>query len=692
MSTENEEPHLSSAATCISLRHLGKTFGPVYTHQSFDDERIRGHQPFDDAIARTTRAAETLHSQRSSLSTHAQQEADDNGQPLARVPHKSFQHHETATHRIAVSVVLAPSCRTCAMTIQTELKKRPRAMSGSASDVSVSDSDVSSSRPSSPYVIRSPCAAKRRRLSRRRGESDEESCSSSPFSRMGSSSILERLESLDGGADPSGSAGRFGSPLPPSAVSGRMPLPTSSNTMVFHPLPSGKTRRRRMDIDEVMGRAVRALPPLVRCDHCLSSFGDCADNSASAVSSLVQLRSVDHVENDYLDAPIGTVLHEYQRPIKDITSGATIEMGDFVLCLADGKDPVATEYHNQVQNLALWFIENASNVDLSANEDGGYWKVLYVFRKHAAEKDHTDTHRDRVMPPSSPLLKRAVETFYSTSETLLSLFSRRLSPRSNLEEAIRGSNAPTRAESSASPEKNGSFRYSLVGYMTLHHFFSQYKKPTAGTVMRMCQVVVLPPYQRTGHGKVMMYGVHDIAGGMYDGILAPCAEQRGDIVEVDVEDPAIEFTSLRDRVDYEIIRDSIASDSRSLLGTNAIGSSVFHSDFYLPLAANDAIIASATAKISPSQIQIALELYKRQVLDEQIERLTGDKKKKLTAKRKSIAKLEAMFEVMVKKRLFKLHREDISGCGGKNEKEEVLAYLYTETLKHYRSVLGSRRR
>lgn len=600
-----------------------------------------------------------------------------------------------------MSVLLAPSCRTCALTIQTEPKKRPRAMSGSASDgmvatdVSVSDSDVSSSRPSSPYATRSPCAAKRQRRSRRRGESDqeesEESCSSSPFSRMGSSSVLERLESLGGGVDPSGSAGRFGSPLPPSTMSGRMPLPTSSNTMVFHPLPSGKTRRRRMDIDEVMNRAMRALPPLVRCDDCLSSFGDCAENSASAISSLVELRSVDHVENDYLDAPIGTILHEYQRPIKDITSGATIEMGDFVLCLADGKDPVATEYHNQVQNLALWFIENASNVDLSANEDGGYWKVLYVFRKHAAEKDHTDT-TDRIMPPSSPLLKRAVETFYSTSETLLSLFSRRLGPRSNREEAINRSCAPTQAESSASPEKTESFRYSLVGYMTLYHFFSQYKKPSAGTVMRMCQVVVLPPYQRTGHGKVMMYGVHDIAGGRYDDILAPCFEQRGDIVEVDVEDPAIEFTSLRDRVDYEIVRDSIASDPRSLLSTNINGYSVFRSDYYLPLAANDAIVASATARISPPQIQIALELYKRQALDEQIERLMVDKKKKLTAKKKSIAKLEAMFEAMVKKRLFKLHREDISGCGGKNEKEEVLAYLYTETLKHYRSVLGSRGR
>ena len=55
--SDNEEPRLSSAAACVRLSHLGQTFGPVYTHQSFDDERIRGHQPFDDAIARTKRAA-----------------------------------------------------------------------------------------------------------------------------------------------------------------------------------------------------------------------------------------------------------------------------------------------------------------------------------------------------------------------------------------------------------------------------------------------------------------------------------------------------------------------------------------------------------------------------------------------------------------------------------------------------------
>ena len=37
---------LSSASACISLNCLGKyMFKPVFTHQCFDNERIRGYQP-----------------------------------------------------------------------------------------------------------------------------------------------------------------------------------------------------------------------------------------------------------------------------------------------------------------------------------------------------------------------------------------------------------------------------------------------------------------------------------------------------------------------------------------------------------------------------------------------------------------------------------------------------------------------
>ena len=51
--------------------------------------------------------------------------------------------------------------------------------------------------------------------------------------------------------------------------------------------------------------------------------------------------------------------------------------------------------------------------------------------------------------------------------------------------------------------------------------------------------------------------------------------------------------------------------------------------------------------------------------------------------------LEGRLEDMVKKRILRVHRQHISGCPGRNEKEAALSILYGETLAHYRSVLKS---
>ena len=84
---------------------------------------------------------------------------------------------------------------------------------------------------------------------------------------------------------------------------------------------------------------------------------------------------------------------------------------------------------------------------------------------------------------------------------------------------------------------------------------------------------------------------------------------------------------------------------------------------------------------------------KRNALDDEISRQMREKKKKPATKRQAVAKLEGMCESMVKKRLSKVYREDISGCGGgKAEKDAVLDYLYDETMAHYRSILGKRRK
>ncbi len=72
-------------------------------------------------------------------------------------------------------------------------------------------------------------------------------------------------------------------------------------------------------------------------------------------------------DDDYLKEPIGTILLEYSQCDHH-----------FVMTLADG--PAAADYHSQVQKLALWFIENADDVDV-ADDQSGFWKIIYLFQK-----------------------------------------------------------------------------------------------------------------------------------------------------------------------------------------------------------------------------------------------------------------------------------------------------------------------
>ena len=809
-----EEPRLSSAASLVRLRHLGHEFGPTYTHQCFDDERVRGFQPYDDALRETERryAASSLAPRSggggggsTTASASASASASTAGPAVSHqasrglreslvrshdLPHKSFQQHGTATHRLAVEVVLAPSCRTCAVTIRTEPKKRARARDRSGSTASSGEaSSAPSSRSVSPHPA-DPCpdgqleahtqpaadhagtgsagstgsatstrtgGGKRRRVGRNDSDcenSDRQSPPPPPALPPVGASAMSVLEQLDGlaAAGTNATAARTASSGGPKLVfssKSTTGIPLAAGTMTVHPLSSyaaasnsssGRTRRRRMEIDEVLARASRALPPVVRCDHIRTdeevegSGGGNGDDGAALQLTLVQHATLDEVREDYLTQPVGTVLREYQRPIRNANvNGDEGEMGDFVLCLADGREEGVAAYHNRVQGLALWYIENGSEVDLASIDSGGYWKVLYVFRRHEVVDGGSDGSKilpvaqeskagdndddtkaaaggcgDRSSSPSSPLVKRAVNSFYSTCDSLVTLFSGRGRQGNGdgraFEETVNAeplnlppyppsppsqSSVQDAEEESSSPVQN---EYSLVGFMTLFHYYSQYKKPSAGTICRMCQVVVLPSFQRAGHGKMMMRGAHDIAKGAYSGILPPAVEQRGDIVEVDVEDPAIEFTALRDRFDYEKVRDAIANDPRSALGVNVAGLSPSQEEYYLPIDGQALVEASSSVKITPHQIQIALELYKRHALDEEIARQMREKKKKPATKRQAVARLESMYEAMVKQRLYKVHREDIIGCGGgKAEKDAIVDYLYDETMTHYRSLLGKKK-
>jgi hypothetical protein len=45
------------------------------------------------------------------------------------------------------------------------------------------------------------------------------------------------------------------------------------------------------------------------------------------------------------------------------------------------------------------------------------------------------------------------------------------------------------------------------------------------------------------------------------------------------------------------------------------------------------------------------------------------------------------YQLMVKKRLIKVHREELGGCESKEEKQGMLAKSFDDTLDQYKSVL-----
>jgi len=231
-------------------------------------------------------------------------------------------------------------------------------------------------------------------------------------------------------------------------------------------------------------------------------------------------------------------------------------------------------------------------------------------------------------------------------------------------------------------------KYSLVGYTTLFHFNSPFKKPKPGIVMRVCQALILPPYQRGGHGSMMLHQVYNIADGYYDTKLKmkqECTGNMREIVEVNVEDPAPGFVALRNKVDFQRFKDSVTSsndviDSKYLGGSvGAPGPDIDNETFWLPLPESEAIVGAAKLRITPQQIMITHEIFKLYALEAHIARLSGSVE--------SIEGLEKKYRLMVKKRLLKLHREELGACGGKEEQKAKLGLIFHETLRHYRSLL-----
>ena len=304
----------------------------------------------------------------------------------------------------------------------------------------------------------------------------------------------------------------------------------------------------------------------------------------------------------YLSKPVGSVVAEYS-----LASPAM----DFCLTVCLGKE--CADYHKAVQKLATWYIESASDIDSA--EEGGAWKILYLFRKHNKRADNNDN-------------------------------------------------------------KQKLYYYSLVGYMTLFHFESPLRKPVGGTIVRVCQALLLPCYQRMGHGKRMLHTVFDQCRRSFE------SGSIHKIVEVNVEDPAPAFAELRNVVDWERYHESGQTWFREACHD------VTKSDFFAVLKDSEALPITVQALTTTRQIQTVYELDRLQRLQQHLRDMNSARDSN-SIDQELRESLEKRFRLMVKQRLNRQNGEEIaSQCGvDKMAAKLLLEDMFQAVYRRYIAIL-----
>jgi histone acetyltransferase 1 len=187
---------------------------------------------------------------------------------------------------------------------------------------------------------------------------------------------------------------------------------------------------------------------------------------------------------------------------------------------------------------------------------------------------------------------------------------------------------------------------SLVGFVTLYNF----RNPIKGTRLRVCQALVLPPFQRQGHGQQLLRCV-------YDKLALP----RPFVTEVTVEDPASGFTKLRDATDFQLCEDlqvfgGLGGDTAAVGGGSVVAPSSF------ALEKNEIIRIQKATKITEIQIVLCFEATCLRMLLNSVEGSNDDSLK--------------LFRLAVKRRLRAQHFDEITALERKEDRLTFLAEAY----------------
>ncbi|KDO30017.1 hypothetical protein SPRG_05206 [Saprolegnia parasitica CBS 223.65] len=195
--------------------------------------------------------------------------------------------------------------------------------------------------------------------------------------------------------------------------------------------------------------------------------------------------------------------------------------------------------------------------------------------------------------------------------------------------------------------KRGDDDYTPLGYITMFTF--NLPQRAMMTSKRICQVLVLPPYQRQGHGERLV--AHIMAE----------ARASDSIHEITVEDPVPGFARLRDVVDIKtcLAHGFFASAAALGLGTST-----------QKCTPADIAHVKKALKLTKLQVQRCYEMLKLRHVD----RSNEDAYK--------------AFRIEVKRRLHTQHAEDLEAASSADRKKALLANLYADLEAEYDAVLA----
>ncbi|CAM9105274.1 unnamed protein product, partial [Discosporangium mesarthrocarpum] len=207
----------------------------------------------------------------------------------------------------------------------------------------------------------------------------------------------------------------------------------------------------------------------------------------------------------------------------------------------------------------------------------------------------------------------------------------------------------------------------LVGYFTVFNF----RNPVKGVSFRICQALILPLFQRQGHGTSVLM------------LLYHLARSREVVWEITVEDPAPGFSKVRNMVDAQVLlyHKVFHEDRLSLTTFQRPGKEELQDACKVTTSPDVGAGKSIQSQPDLFHHQHAHDISMRICFITSSNTCPGFDILKARGIKSSNKEMLKMYRLMVKRRLFKLHQEELSN--NSTTRKQQLEEMYREVEIEY---------